>query len=337
MLRTHRIAIAVALTVFAVSPFAMQTAQAKKPTIISSSATATDLTINGEDLAPGAASVLLGSFGPLAVTGQTPTQLVVTLPGGLTPGNYVLSVQVGKGRGDVDESVVTIGAGGLQGPKGETGADGAVGPKGETGADGAVGPKGDTGADGAVGPKGETGADGAVGPKGETGAAGRDGKDGVNGADGLKGDQGERGPKGDQGLPGPAAPMQSGLQFRFTQPNGNGFESSANAWWRAGTFVYQGTSTEKIPTSFIALVYTTNVGSYARVRIQDVVNNATIAMGPPSNVGTNATVAIADLGTISNLPTSPSVFEIQILSTDANGHTGISGRQSVGIHALQMY
>jgi len=316
MLRTHSIAIAFALTVCAVSPFAMQTANAKKPTIISSSSTATELTINGEDLAPGAASVLLGSFPPLAVTGQTPTQLVVTLPGGLTPGNYVLSVQVGKGRGDVDESVVTIGAGGLQGPKGETGADGAVGPKGETGA---------------------AGRDGVDGQRGLDGAAGRDGKDGVNGADGLKGDQGERGPKGDQGLPGPAAPMQSGLQFRFTQPNGNGFESSANAWWRVGTSVYQGTSTEKIPTSFIALVYTTNVGSYARVRIQDVVNNATIAMGPPSNVGTNATVAIADLGTISNLPTSPSVFEIQILSTDATGQTGISGRQSVGIHALQMY
>ncbi len=184
MLRTQRIAIAFALTVCAVSPFAMQTANAKKPTIISSSSTATDLTINGEDLGPGAASVLLGSFGPLAVTGQTPTQLVVTLPGGLAPGNYVLSVQVGKGRGDVDESVVTIGAGGLQGPKGETGADGAVGPKGETGA------------------AGRDGVNGVDGQRGLDGPAGRDGKDGMNGADGIKGEQGVPGPKGDQGEQG---------------------------------------------------------------------------------------------------------------------------------------
>lgn len=110
MLRTRRFAAVFALAVCAVSPLAIPSADAKKPVIISSSSTATALTINGEDLAPGAASVLLGSFGPLAVTGQTPTQLVVTLPGGLTPGNYVLSVQIGNGKGNIDESVVTIGA-----------------------------------------------------------------------------------------------------------------------------------------------------------------------------------------------------------------------------------
>src|SRR6185436_5632399 len=87
MIRIRMLAAAVALTLSTVAPFAIQSANAAKPVVLSSSSTPTTLTIHGEELGPGAASVLLGTFGPLTVVSQTPTQLVVTLPSGLLAGN----------------------------------------------------------------------------------------------------------------------------------------------------------------------------------------------------------------------------------------------------------
>jgi hypothetical protein len=141
------------------------------PVIESSSATTTQLTINGSGFTPGTASVLLGDYGPLAVTTQTATKLVVTLPAGLTPGSYVLSVQIGATTANADESVATIGAVGPAGPTGATGAQGSTGPTGATGATGAMGAMGAMGLQGVKGDKGDTGAtgpQGAQGPQGPT-------------------------------------------------------------------------------------------------------------------------------------------------------------------------
>ncbi len=160
MFRVAKALLAFTLAFVMVFPFAVQFAHGAppvppappgppgQPTITSSSTTTTQLTINGSGLSPGAASVLLGSFGPLVVTTQTATQLVVTLPGGLTPGDYVLSVQIGPGKANIDESVVTIGA---VGPGGPTGATGATGPMGAAGAVGATGPTGPQGSKGVLG------------------------------------------------------------------------------------------------------------------------------------------------------------------------------------------
>jgi hypothetical protein len=127
-----------AIALCCASPFAAQTANAARPIILSSSTTPTLLTINGSHLAPGTASVLLGSFGPLAVVSQSATELVVALPSGLAPGDYVLSVHIAKGKGNADddgnsdESVVTIGAVGPAGPPGPQGPQGVPGPSGSS-------------------------------------------------------------------------------------------------------------------------------------------------------------------------------------------------------------
>lgn len=167
MFRPRNTWIVFALVVSVASPFAIQSADAAKPTIFSSSATSTQLTINGNGLAPGTASVLLGLYGPLTVNSQSATQLVVTLPSGLTAGDYVLSVKIGKGKGDddgnMDESVVTIGAVGPQGPTGPMGAQGIAGP---SGAPGPQGPAGPIGASGPPGPPGTPGPQGAPGTPG---------------------------------------------------------------------------------------------------------------------------------------------------------------------------
>ena len=174
MLRTRDLRIALAFVASVASTFAIQSVDAAKPIILSSSTTATELTINGSDLAPGVASVLLGSYGPLTVNSQSTTQLVVTLPGGLTPGDYALSVKIGKGRGNgdraddgnVDENVVTIGAVGPIGPQGPIGPMGVPGPAGATGPQGPVGPVGAPGSVGAPGPQGLPGPQGPPGPPG---------------------------------------------------------------------------------------------------------------------------------------------------------------------------
>jgi hypothetical protein len=186
MFRVIRLLLASVLAV-AVFPLAVQSAYAASlppffppapvpppPLIEFSSATATQLTINGSGFTPGTASVLLGDYGPLPVAAQTATKLVVTLPAGLTPGSYVLSVQIGPTTANADESVATIGAVGQTGATGATGPQGNTGATGATGAQGATGSQGNTGAAGAVGPtgaKGDTGATGATGPQGPAGGA----------------------------------------------------------------------------------------------------------------------------------------------------------------------
>jgi hypothetical protein len=101
---------------------------------------------------------------------------VVTLPAGLASGNYLLSVQVGNGNGNSDESVVTIGAAGPAGPAGApgpAGPAGAPGPAGSQGAPGPAGPAGPTGAEGPAGPAGPQGPSGGTGPQGPAGSDGQ--------------------------------------------------------------------------------------------------------------------------------------------------------------------
>jgi hypothetical protein len=135
----------------------VQTAQAAAPTILNSSATSSALTINGTNLSGGTAMVLLGASGPLAVTAQTAAQIVVSLPAGIAPGDYALSVQIGTKSGNTATSFATIGA---IGPAGPAGAQGPAGPQGNAGSPGA------TGAAGSVGPSGPAGPTGPQGPAG---------------------------------------------------------------------------------------------------------------------------------------------------------------------------
>ena len=218
MLRTVKFAFTFVLALVTLLPFATLSAKEKDPVILTSFTTSTTLTINGTDLGHDKARVLLGAFGPLTVVTQSPSQIVVMLPPALLPGNYVLNLQIGE---NVDESSVTVGAVGPQGPVGLAGATGATGPQGQIGITGAVGPqgpKGDTGPQGlkgdvgAAGPQGltgaagQTGAIGPQGPVGATGATGTTGPQGLSGPSGAVGPQGLKGDRGDtgpQGLPGP--------------------------------------------------------------------------------------------------------------------------------------
>ena len=143
-----------------------QSTLADTPTVLFSLASGTQLTIKGTGLSQGTATVTLGSLAPLRVVGQSSTQIVATLPAGLTPGDYTLVVKMGE---RVATSIVTIGAVGPAGPQGPQGLQGLQGPQGPTGAIGPAGPAGPTGA---AGPTGPTGPAGAIGPAGPPGASG---------------------------------------------------------------------------------------------------------------------------------------------------------------------
>ena len=221
MFRTRQLSLACSLALG--TAFAASAAYAAVPTVNSSSATTTTLTINGANLSGGTPVVTLGGTN-LAVQSQTATQLTAALPGSLVPGDYTLYVQIGS-KTNSTSSVVTVGAVGPAGPAGPQG------PQGPTGATGAQGAKGDTGAQGAQGPAGPIGPTGAQGPKGDVGATGPQGAQGATGPQGPKGDTGSQGPQGAQGLqgatgaqgaPGPQGPMgpPGGPALSFVDANG---------------------------------------------------------------------------------------------------------------------
>ena len=127
------------------------------------------------------------------------------------------------------------------------------------------------------------------------------------------------------------------LSFRFTQPNGNGFQTTSNAWIRAGTFIYRGSAIDGPIRSANTLLYTTNTGTWYRARLFDVTNVTQMAITVQDNDGTNTNPDPVYFGTITNIPVSQAVIEIQLLATNSSGNQGISGRQNIGIHSVQLY
>jgi Collagen triple helix repeat (20 copies)/IPT/TIG domain len=114
------------------------------------------ITLTGSNFVPGKAKpTVLFNGAALTVTSSTNTQIVATLPSGITPGTFNLMVTNSSGNSvDFDMSYGAIGPQGLAGPAGPTGAQGPVGP---TGPAGPTGPRGLTGAPGAPGPAGTNG------------------------------------------------------------------------------------------------------------------------------------------------------------------------------------
>ena len=139
---------------------------------------------------------LVGIDDDLVIVGDaTPTMIDVSLPLGLSAGEYLLTVYKEK-KGPVckhgtskycDEFDLSIGA---QGVRGDVGPQGPKGPKGDPGDPGEPGPDG---------LPGEDGADGLPGQPGQPGQDGEDGADGMPGADGKDGAPGQKGPPGPPG------------------------------------------------------------------------------------------------------------------------------------------
>jgi len=108
------------------------------------------LTLNGANFGASAPMVTLGGFaGPLVLTSATPTHVVATLPAGVAPGSYLVTLT--PPLGVAEEFWVTLGAQGAVGPQGPQGIPGPPGATGATGATGSTGATGPAGADGVSG------------------------------------------------------------------------------------------------------------------------------------------------------------------------------------------
>jgi hypothetical protein len=122
MFHSRSLIVACTFALAGVLPLGIQSAHAAAPVIYSASVTGIQLTVNGSNMAPGAATVTLGNTVLPLPSSQTASQLVVSLPGVWAPGTYALTVKVsGKGT---DSAVVAIAA---AGPKGDPGAPGTPG------------------------------------------------------------------------------------------------------------------------------------------------------------------------------------------------------------------
>jgi hypothetical protein len=134
------------------------------------------------------------------------------------------------------------------------------------------------------------------------------------------------GPTGHSGVNNSSFP----LNLSFTQSNGNGFETTSTVFVRAGVFAYRGSLVDSTISQVIFIVYTTNPLVPYQARLQDTTNNQTIALGAISNVGTRPSPEIQVITTITNLPATPAVFEIQIRRTIPGGAAGILTVQVYG-------
>jgi hypothetical protein len=211
-------ALACCLLVLTGQPLAAQKNQPPSPVIYGAGEDLVNaaLVIGGSNLVlPGVVPVVTLGTITLPVIVSSTSRIDAQLPGGLTPGTYLLTVRRGTGSSDIAYFAVAIGENGPQGepgPQGATGSEGPsgpVGPQGDPGVPGAPGPKGETGAtgpqgpEGPTGPRGEIGPQGATGPEGPSGPVGPQGDPGVAGAPGPKGDTGATGPQGPEGPTGP--------------------------------------------------------------------------------------------------------------------------------------
>jgi hypothetical protein len=98
----------------------------------------TTLTIKGTGFGTSGAVVTLGNTGSLTITSQTDTLITATLPAGVAPGSYLLSLSAGGNsnefwvaigtQGPIVNQNVTIGTQGPSGPAGPAGPQGPPGP-----------------------------------------------------------------------------------------------------------------------------------------------------------------------------------------------------------------
>ena len=104
------------------------------------------------------------------------------------------------------------GATGLQGPQGAIGAQGEIGATGIQGATGDIGKQGAIGLQGASGSQGAAGTQGAIGLQGATGEVGKTGTQGAAGEQGAIGNQGATGAQGSAGEIGATGAGATGAQ-----------------------------------------------------------------------------------------------------------------------------
>jgi len=108
---------------------------------------------------------------------------------------------------------------------------------------------------------------------------------------------------------------QSSLNYSYTGENGDGAEAKAASYETVSCFIFQGSDALAV-ISAIKAVISADGSISGDIRIFDVTNSNVIA---ELTTFTNSTPVLTDLGAITNVPTDPAVFEVQMLRDGTGG------------------
>jgi len=100
--------------------------------------------------------------------------------------------------------------------------------------------------------------------------------------------------------------------YQYNQPY---LDTVSLTYVSAARFIFRGTDIGT-PTKIKATCWVDNVGDIGAIKIYDLTNSATIA---ENNNITNTTESIIDLGTLSNLPSSEAIWEVQFARPTGSG------------------
>jgi len=97
--------------------------------------------------------------------------------------------------------------------------------------------------------------------------------------------------------------------------------SSSTTYIVMRRFSFRGTANTGTPTAIKAVCYISQSSYTGRIRIQDITNGVTVCESATFN---NTIAAIINLGTISNLSTGESIWEVQIKSSSVASTTNMN-------------
>lgn len=115
------------------------------------------------------------------------------------------------------------------------------------------------------------------------------------------------------------------IDLSFNDSSGASVKTNSTSYTVMGSFIFPGTAQAALDTAKVSITGTTS--PTASFRVYDFTNSQTIAE-LTSQATTNAK-QMFDLGTVSNLPSGPAIFEAQLRKDSGGG--------SVELHALSMY
>jgi hypothetical protein len=112
------------------------------------------------------------------------------------------------------------------------------------------------------------------------------------------------------------AQKQKALNYCFAAGAEVNAYTSSTSYAVLARFIFLGTTSLGTPTAIKALAFRDVETTYG-IRIYDLTNSNVIC---ELTLQTNITVAIKNMGTLSNLPTGESIFEVQMLRTGGNAN-----------------
>jgi len=134
-----------------------------------------------------------------------------------------------------------------------------------------------------------------IGPQGPQGVAGINGTNGSNGTNGTN------------GAPGMA---WYSLDLDYYVSGGD-----THPYTEVAKFIYPGSSNVTAITKLYAILYTTDTGFTGKVRVIDQTHGDAVIADFTTGTSSTSNLNIIDLGAISNIPASISVFSIQLYNS----------------------